>query len=374
MRILVITTPFTGHITPTFSMVKSLVNMGHSVDYLTTSQWESTIQKTGAGLIPYENDRKLSVMIKDAYKAAQSIGSYYDVIVYDELFFPGKILGEGLDLPAVRFFPCVAINEQIMEQMLHGRGFMGIFRFSFIRKRWTKEICRTLVPSIIDWTEEVVNNSPDCNIVFVPDWFQPHLSEFPADKYHFVGPSIYDDSDMDVPDWLESKQQPVIYVSLGTIDNSQIRFYKKCFQVFADKDARFIVSVGNRIPIKKLGEIPPNCTVYPYAPQKKILAYSDLFITHGGMNSINEAMVNGVPMLLLPLSNDQPINARRVEELGMGKRLEMQKLNEVILWDSISDMLHNQKIKASVSLVQEKLSKSSGGETAARILTSSWMI
>ena len=370
MRALIISTPFTGHISPTFSMAKSLCAMGHSVGYITAAQWKPAIEKIGAEIIPYASNGKLSAMITDAYKTALSVGRHYDAIIYDELFFPGKILGETLNVPTARFFPCIAINGQIMAQMLRGRGFMGIFRFGFIRKRWTKEVCKTLIPSINDWTDEVVNNAPDCNIVFVPDWFQPHLSDFPADKYHFAGPSIYDDSETDVPDWLPGGEQPVIYVSLGTIDNSQLRFYKKCLQAFADKNARFIVSVGSRTPIERLGEIPPNCAVYSHAPQKKILAYADLFVTHGGMNSVNEAMAGGVPMLLLPISNDQPINAKRVEELGMGKILEMRTLNEDILWDSISTTLHDKKIQASVSLAKEKLRKNDGGETAAKILAS----
>jgi len=379
MRILIISTPFTGHISPTFNMAKSLCEMGHSVDYLTTEQWKPTIEKIDARIIPYENNSKLSVMIRDAYQTALSIGCNYDRIIYDELFFPGKILGETLDVRTARFFPCIAINGQIMAQLLHGRGFMGIFRFSFIRKHWTKEVCKALIPSIDDWTDEVVNNVPDCNIVFVPDWFQPDLADFSADQFHFVGPSIYDDSDLSVPDWLLDREQtvdrpmdqPVVYVSLGTIDNSQLRFYQQCLAMFADKNARFILSIGKQIPIERLREIPPNYTVYPYAPQKKLLAYSDLFITHGGMNSINEAMFNGVPLLLLPLSNDQPINAKRVEELGMGKTLKIQKLNARRLWDCIAELLHDQNLRAAVSLAQKKLNKNSGGEEAAKILISS---
>jgi len=368
MRLFIITTPFTGHITPTFNMAKSLTNMRHNVDYITTSQWESAIQEIGAGLIPYEHNRKLSPMIIDAYKIALSIGSQYDGIIYDELFFPGKALGNAIGIPTVRFFPCVAINEQIMTRLIHGNGFMGIFRSSFIRKRWTKEICKGLIPNVDDWTDEVVYNAPDCNIVFVPEWFQPMLSDFPSDKFHFVGPSIY--NDLKAPDWLTETKQPVIYVSLGTIDNKQLRFYKNCLQVFADKDARFVLSVGNKIPIEKLGTIPSNCTIFSYAPQKKILEHADLFITHGGMNSVNEAMINGVPMLVFPVSNDQPINAERVEELGIGKTLDIKNLDGEILWESISEILSNKIILTRAKEAEDKLYNNNGAEKAVKAIIS----
>jgi len=247
---------------------------------------------------------------------------------------------------------------------------MGIFRFPFIRKRWTKGICKDLILDINDWTDEVVQNAPACNIVFVPNWFQPMLSDFPADKYHFAGPSIYHDSVKKTPDWLTDTKQPLIYISLGTIDNKLLWFYKNCLQTFADQAVRFILSVGNEMLIENLGAIPPNCAVYSYAPQKKILAYSDLFVTHGGMNSINEAMINGVPMLVLPVSNDQPINAERVNELGIGKTLNIKNLNEKALWESISEILCNKTILARAREIQERLNNNNGGETAAKTIIS----
>jgi MGT family glycosyltransferase len=350
-------------------MAKSLVDKGHKVDYLTSSKWKTIIDIIGAELIPYADNKKLSIMIKEAFTIARSIGNKYDGMIYDELFFPGRVLGKMLGIPTIRFFPCVAINEQIMRQLLNGRGFMGIFRYAFIRKRWTKEICRALIPDIQDWTDEVVHNAPDCNIVFVPDWFQPDRSDFHADKYHFIGPSIYDDSDTSFLNKLVSLEHPVVYISLGTIENKQLQFYKKCIQIFADKDARFILSVGEKIPIERLGKIPQNCTVIPYAPQKKILEFASLFVTHGGMNSVNEAMVNGVPMLALPVSNDQPINAKRINELGIGKTLNIKKLNETLLWESVSEMLRDKSISIRAKEVKKNLSNA-GGETAAIAITS----
>jgi len=370
MKLLIISTPFTGHISPTFKLAESLKNMGHSVDYITTPKWSSAIEKAGAGITPHEECSKLSVMIKEAYKTALSVGSAYDGIIYDELFFLGKALGDMLKVPVVRYFPCAAINKEIMGQLLCGHGFMGIFRLRFVRRRWTDEICKEIAPSIKDWTEEVVNNAPEHNIVFVPEWFQPYIADFPFDRYHFVGPSVYDDGETEIPECIKNNEQPVIYVSLGTIDNSQLRFYRKCLKAFAGKNARFIISVGKRIDIVKLGKVPDNCSVYSYAPQKRILEYSDLFVTHGGMNSINEAMVNGVPMMVIPLSNDQPINAKRVEELGLGKRFKVNKLNVDQLWESITEILSDLQIKSSVRSAKERLNEKCGGEAAAKLLTS----
>ncbi len=262
MRLLIISTPFTGHITPAFSMAKNLISSGHMIDCSTTEKWQGVIDEIGATLIPFREHKKLSSMIINAYKMALLIGNQYDGIIYDELFFPGRILGATLGVPAIRYFPCIAINRQIMERLVYGSGFMGIFRSPFIRRRWTRGICRNLIPGISDWTEEAALNPPECNIVFAADCFQPHRNNFQADKYFFAGPSIWNSEDINIEHWLQNTGGPVVYVSLGTIDNKQVHFYRKCLEAFRNKEAQFIISVGSRIPVSSLGNIPKNCAVY----------------------------------------------------------------------------------------------------------------
>jgi UDP:flavonoid glycosyltransferase YjiC (YdhE family) len=52
-----------------------------------------------------------------------------------------------------------------------------------------------------------------------------------------------------------------------------------------------------------------------------VLRRADLFITHGGFNSVQEGLVAGVPLLLFPQMQEQVFNAERVSELGAGLRL-----------------------------------------------------
>jgi MGT family glycosyltransferase len=64
--------------------------------------------------------------------------------------------------------------------------------------------------------------------------------------------------------------------------------------------------------------LPANVLARRFVPQPEVLARAALFVTHGGMNSVNEAMHAGVPMLVVPQGADQPLVARRVVELGAG--------------------------------------------------------
>lgn len=62
-----------------------------------------------------------------------------------------------------------------------------------------------------------------------------------------------------------------------------------------------------------------NVHIYKSVPQLDVLKMAEVFITHGGMNSVSEALVSGTPMVVIPLVSDQPVNARCIEKLGVGK-------------------------------------------------------
>lgn len=69
---------------------------------------------------------------------------------------------------------------------------------------------------------------------------------------------------------------------------------------FRDMPYQGVMSVGRGTNIESLGPIPQNFIVRPYVPQPDLLARTSVFISHGGMGGISEAMIYGVPMLLLP--------------------------------------------------------------------------
>ena len=82
-----------------------------------------------------------------------------------------------------------------------------------------------------------------------------------------------------------------------------------------------------------------------YVPQTELLKYTKLFITHGGMNSTHEGLYNGVPLVVIPQSADQPVIAKQVESLGAGVTLQMQGLTESRLSESVDFVLNNPHVK-----------------------------
>lgn len=77
--------------------------------------------------------------------------------------------------------------------------------------------------------------------------------------------------------------------------------------------------------------------------QLEILKKADVFITHGGMNSINEAIFYRVPMIVIPICTDAFENAKRVNELGIGIKLNRYALTTQKLRKTVLGMLNDKK-------------------------------
>jgi MGT family glycosyltransferase len=115
-----------------------------------------------------------------------------------------------------------------------------------------------------------------------------------------------------------------VYMSLG----SQIYYYPHLFAAVAKalegEDIQLVFSINELYHTPFLGQLPSHVIAVPYTPQLKILPYMDLVITHGGANSVMESLAHGLPVALLPICNDQFLQAQFVTRAGVGVILDPQ--------------------------------------------------
>lgn len=135
-------------------------------------------------------------------------------------------------------------------------------------------------------------------------------------------------------------------------------------KAFENSKHTIVMSIGNKTEISDLGNIPKNFIVKNYVPQTELLKYTKLFITHGGMNSTHEGVYNGVPLVVIPQSADQPVIAKQVESLGAGVKLQMQGLTADQLSESVEIVLNNPSCKEAALNLKESLRKSGGYKQA----------
>lgn len=212
-----------------------------------------------------------------------------------------------------------------------------------------------------DVAEEMVHNAPNLNFTYTIRGFQIYPDEFPDTHYKYVGPAIGDRVEQEFD--FSKMTKPIIYISLGTLLNTSTAFFRKCIDAFRDEPVSVIISIGKTVKKEQLGEIPDNTFIYPFVPQLKILKRASLFITHGGMNSVNEALYYGTPMLVIPIGNDQPRVAQQIENLHLGKYLKKKTLTPAILKDNAKRILQDMSYKENIIPFQKK-SQAAGGNAA----------
>ena len=366
MKILFINLPYYGHVVPTIGLVKELIKQGCEVTYLMPFDWEELVKESGAKFHGYENHRQLSEQMKNAYVAAEGIIEKFDFVIYEQFFFLGKHLAEKYHKPVARIFTAPATNKKLMTEFISSKGPLSIFKHNWITKAFTKDIAKGIPMKTDNWLDEIIYNPPGLNLIYTLRAYQPYESEFPEEQYKFLGPSVYDRK-QDAFDFVKGKN-PVIYISLGTVLKGAVSFFQNCIEAFRDENVDVIISVGKKFDIRKLKNIPSNVHIYKVVPQLEVLKMADAFVTHGGMNSVSEALVYGTPMVVIPFVSDQPVNARCIEKLGVGKRLEYSDANRNTLKEYVLSVVSDVSIKDNIAKVQKLIEAAPGNKGGAEMI------
>jgi MGT family glycosyltransferase len=114
-----------------------------------------------------------------------------------------------------------------------------------------------------------------------------------------------------------------VYFTLGTVFNVECGdLFGRVVAGLRELPIHLVVTVGRDVDPAELGPQPANVRVERFVPQAELLPRSSLVVSHGGSGSVMGALAHGLPMLLLPIGADQPLNALRCEALGVGRSLD----------------------------------------------------
>ena len=129
-----------------------------------------------------------------------------------------------------------------------------------------------------------------------------------------------------------------------------------------------IISIGKTLKKEQLGKIPNNFYVYNFVPQIEVLKRTDLFITHGGMNSTSEAMYFGVPLIVVPQVANQPIVEKRIEDLELGRVINKNNISSNIIRNYANEILNDDRYKDNMMKMRTKVRQAGGEERAVELI------
>ena len=373
--------PAHGHTNPTLGVVRELVQRGHQVWYYSYNMMREKVESAGATFVScddYDMEQKLTpkdatrvgkdkafstkilvdtTLALDDKVCADMEKMKPDCIVADSMAVWGKAVAMKLGIPFVSSTTTFAFNQHSAKIMKQSMG--ELFKMLFSMPKVNKDMKRLQekgypVKSILD----IIQNDENTHtVVYTSPEFQPASETF-SDKYAFVGPSIRPATSQ-----IEKVKEKLIYISMGTVNNDLWPFYNKCIDAFAKTDYQVIMSVGNLVPMEKFGKLPENISVFTSVDQIAVLQKADVFISHCGMNSVNESLYFSVPLIMLPQTSEQGGVARRVAQLGAGVKLE--KMDATSILNAVNNVLSDQSYRQNAEAIAKGFQRSSGAKGAA---------
>ncbi|MEO1523069.1 MAG: nucleotide disphospho-sugar-binding domain-containing protein, partial [Cyanobacteria bacterium J06633_2] len=162
--------------------------------------------------------------------------------------------------------------------------------------------------------------------------------------------------------------KPLIYASMGTVQNRFSSVFFTIAKACTNLDAQLVISLGGGLESESFSSLPGNPIVVNYAPQLELLQRAKLNITHAGLNTTLESLSYGVPMVAIPITDDQPGVAARITWTGTGELVKLSQLRAPKLRDVIKRVLTEEVYTANAIRFQQMIRQTRGVNRAADII------
>ena len=185
-------------------------------------------------------------------------------------------------------------------------------------------------------------------------------------KFLYVGGCLREEGGFAPPAFPGHESDPLIYVGFGSLGAADVDLFRRLIDLLGARAYRVLMSVG---PYKDAYEgVPDNIHLDYWYPQPSVIPLVDLFIHHGGNNSVNEALTHGKPSVVLPYCWDGHDNAQRLEETGLGRRLDRYAWSNRELLDAIDGALNDVGMKRRLGAIGASLRKRNSRRLAAKAI------
>ena len=321
------------------------------------------------------------VMLQDVPQACKQAG--VEALLIDQALFEGSTIAEHLNLPFVTVCNALLLNsEPSVPPSLTGWNYDPSITGQLRNQIGTNLLKLAGVPVQLivnryreKWGLRTLSNNDQLDL-----WSkraiisqQPPSFEFPRqqlpDYVHFVGPLVNNLARAEIPfPWEKLSDRPLIYASLGTVQNRLLRVFIQIAYACLGLDVQLVISLGSAIEPEKLGYVPGSPIVVKAAPQLALLKRASLCITHAGMNTTLESLSNGVPMVAIPVTNDQPAVAARIAWTKTGEVVDLDNCTVDNLKTAIQQVLYRPEYRQNVLKFKAEIEQAGGVTQAAEII------
>lgn len=392
-RIVVLSVPAYGHLNPVLPIVRRLVRRGHQVTVYNEASFEPLIAATGASFAAYPpvihledfsrtlKDGNMIAWIEMILGATGPLLSALtrrlradrpDLLVFDGIAVWGEMLASKLKLPSV------AISTTFMSDAFDrsaGEIIRDLVNIVPLLPRFVWDALRVIPQGPLDVpkTLPLVPRRGDVTLMLTSREFHPPSRRRDEAHFVFVGCAIDAETRRETFDFGRLDGRPLLYVSLGTLHHGNAAFFDTCIEAFRDFPGQVLVSVGRGTDLSRYASAPSNFIFAEAVPQLAVLERTSVFLTHGGLNSVHEALWHGVPMVAVPQQIEQLHNAEAMQAAGAGLVIDSEVRGQHVtagaLRQSVDRVMAGRETLAAASArIGATLREGGGIEEAANII------
>ncbi|SHM95498.1 glycosyltransferase [Flavobacterium chilense] len=410
-KIGIISPPTLGHVNPFLILGSALIKRGHDVVFFQQIDMKDKIEKAGIRFcrlgksLPLDSIKNVQQELGNRHGLnamrfwmKQQIGLFklwfvdlpklvdlekVDYMLVDQSDPVGACVAEyknipfitvcmGLDLDWEEEIPPFFLDWEygnseklILRNKIGFKNFVKDFQplFDYVNKK--REEYK--IPSY-DYTKTLYPVSPIAQIAQLPE-FLDYPRKHKSVVFHNVGPFVENTNAVEISFPYEKlNRKPLVYISLGTILNMRSDLFEMIGESFSDINAQLVISTGNKLSAINTEILPEDSVICDYVPQRKVLERAVLCITHGGLNTVMDALSNGVPVLVIPISFDQPGTAARIKYKKVGEYIRYNALSKEVINETVKKIMNDPGYYERSGEMKRAFSELNGLETAISII------
>ncbi len=405
----VISPPVPGHIHPFGALSRELIARGHQVSFVHMEDVRAWAVAQGTQFVPIgETDhpagslpdslqqlgrlsglaalrftiravRKTTEMFcRDAPNAIRRAG--IECLLADQTEPAGGTIAEYLGLPFVTVCNALLLNEEpgIPPPFTDWKYTDALWARA--RNRIGYQVAKTMmspVTAIVDeyrkrWKlpahrDSAASFSRLAQISQLPVGFDYPRRHLPP-NFHYTGP-LRDNAGGDaVFPWDRLDGRPLVYASLGTLQNGRERVFRIFAEACQSLPVQLLITHGGGLDAESAARLPGNPLVVSYAPQREVLKRASLTLTHAGLNTVLDSLSQGIPMVAVPITYEQPAIAERVRWSGAGEAVPFNALSVERLRAAVKRVLGSPRCREKAKEQAESISKAGGVKRAADLV------
>jgi zeaxanthin glucosyltransferase len=396
--------PGRGHLYPAVALGRRLVSRGYRVTVFSRAIGHSIVRDAGLDFCPIEDEEGFPKLAKTALRAANgpntlNVMSYHCASVFrqlgaalseahiegmlvDQADLASGTVAEQLGIPfiTISILPPVYIDDDVPPFICDWQPTRVLGERD--RNRRGNTLLSRLVAPILNMVNEQRRRRAMPGFLGVNDVFSsraivaqlPEFLDFPRahPPRHLFHTGPFEDGQsrrvIAFP-WELLTGEPLVYACMGTVRNDVRRTFEIIAAACAEFDIQLVMSLGGmRLTPEQFGTLPGNPIVVHYAPQRDILRKASVAIIHAGINTTLECIGHGVPMVAIPITDDQPGVAARIQWQGLGLALPFRKLTVGRLQDCTQKVLTDPRYRSAISKAQARMGLIRGLDQAVDII------